>query len=295
MSAQLISSIAIGQDLGRYRIEAFLGAGGMGVVYRARDRNLQRTVAIKVVDRMRSSERASRSLLEEARLAAALNHPSICGVHEVGHVGDQPFIVMEHLVGSTLAMVMPEAKALSLETALHYATQIVDAVAYAHRSGIVHGDLKSSNIMIAPDGRAKILDFGLAVRQVTPADSSDGETTTRSLGIPSGAGTVPYMAPELLRGRSADPRSDIWALGVLFYEMVAGHRPFRGATRYELAAAIMYEQAIALPPQVPDPVRTVISQCLLKNSSDRYRCAGELASALDGVDGRELCATRPSI
>src|SRR5438128_631058 len=189
MSAQLISSIAIGQDLGRYRIEAFLGAGGMGIVYRARDRNLQRTVAIKVVDRTRSSERASRSLLEEARLAAALNHPSICGVHEVGHVGDQPFIVMEHIEGSTLATLMPKARALSLETALHYAAQIVDAVAYAHRNGIVHGDLKSSNIMIAPDGRAKILDFGLAVRQLTPAAGSDGETTTHSLGVPSGAGT----------------------------------------------------------------------------------------------------------
>jgi eukaryotic-like serine/threonine-protein kinase len=295
MSTQLPSPITIGQDLGPYRIEAWLGAGGMGVVYRARDRKLQRTVAIKVVDRMRSSERASRSLLEEARLAAALSHPSICGVYEVGHVGDQPFIVMEHIEGSTLATLMPKARALSLETALHYAAQIVDAVAYAHRNGIVHGDLKSSNIMIAPDGRAKILDFGLAVRQLTPAAGSDGETTTQSLNVPSGAGTVPYMAPELLRGRPADPRSDIWALGVLFYEMVAGYRPFRGATRYELAAAILYEQAIALPPQVPDRLRTVISQCLLKNSSDRYRCASELASALVDVDGRELCATRPSI
>jgi len=274
------SPIVVGQELGPYRIEAFLGAGGMGVVYRARDRGRHRTVAIKVVDRSRSSERASRSLLEEARIAAALNHPSICGVHQVGVVGNLPFIVMEHIDGCTLSTVLQTAKVLALNVALCYASQIVDAVAYAHGADIVHGDLKSSNIMIDTGGRPKILDFGLAVRQPPVAEGRAGDTTTRSLDVASGAGTVPYMAPELLRGRSADRRSDIWALGVLFYEMVAGRRPFRGATRYELAAAILYEQPLALPPEVPGPLRTVISQCLLKHAGDRYRCAGELASAL---------------
>jgi serine/threonine protein kinase len=271
--------ICIGQDLGPYRIDALLGSGGMGIVYRATDRDLQRTVAIKVVAGMESDADARRWLLQEARLAAALSHPSICGVHEVGHLGDQPFIVMEHVAGSPLATLITKGNGLTLETALHYAIQIVDGVAHAHHHGIVHRDLKSSNIMIAPDGRAKILDFGLAVRQVSAAEASDAETT-RSPDVPSGAGTVPYMAPELLRGRPADTRSDIWALGVLLQEMITGRRPFRGATRYELAAAILGEPAIPLPQQVPASMRHLVSRCLAKNPADRYQLASELAGAL---------------
>ena len=275
-------AIGIGQDLGPYRIEALLGAGGMGVVYRARDRALQRTVAIKVVDRRRADVDSRRWLLHEARLAAALSHPSICGIHEVGYLGDQPFIVMEHVEGASLATLIPEGRGFAVETALHYAMQIVDAVAHAHRSAIVHCDLKSSNIMIAPDGRAKLLDFGLAVRQVADADINEMETTF-SREIPSGAGTVPYMAPELLRGRPADTRSDIWALGVLLYEMVAGRRPFRGATRYELAATILSDPALPLPRDVPAGLKGVVFRSLSKNPADRYQCASELAAALDDL------------
>src|SRR5439155_22423227 len=139
-------------------------------------------------------------------------------------------------------------RGLPLDDACRYAAQVIHAVAYAHDCGIVHGDLKSSNIMIARDRRAKILDFGLAIRLTNPADASDSGST-HSQDIPSGAGTVPYMAPELLRGRSADRRSDVWALGVLLYEMVAGRRPFRGATRFDLAAAILYEPPLSLPAQ----------------------------------------------
>ena len=276
------AGLRIGQTLGSYRIEALLGAGGMGIVYRAWDRALERVVAIKVVDRTRASDDAARRLLQEARLAAALSHPSICAIHDVGRVDGQPFIVMEHVEGSSLASVIPEGRGLPIGRALHYASQIVDAMAYAHRRGIIHRDLKSSNIIIAPDGRAKLLDFGLAVRQVVDGASGEIETTC-SRDTPSGAGTVPYMATELLRGRTADARSDIWALGVLIYEMVTGGRPFRGSTRYELGAAILSEPPIPLPRELPAPLRHVISRCLTKNPADRYPCASELAAALDDI------------
>jgi serine/threonine protein kinase len=271
--------IGVGQDVGPYRIEALLGTGGMGIVYRARDRQLARTVAIKVVDRRHSNADSTRWLLQEARLAAALSHPCICSVHEVGYIGDQPFIVMEHVEGTLLAALIPPGKGLAVETALHYAMQIADAVSHAHSRGIVHRDLKSSNVMIGPDGRAKLLDFGLAVR--FPDADANELNTTNSLQMPSDAGTVPYMAPELLRGRRADRRSDVWALGVLQYEMVAGRRPFVGTTRYELAAAILDAPAAPLSHDVPAALRRVVTRSLMKNPADRYQCATEVAGALD--------------
>jgi serine/threonine protein kinase len=283
MSVPENRAIGIGQDLGPYRIEALLGTGGMGVVYRAHDRELERTVAIKMVDRRHSSADSGRWLLQEARLAAALSHPCICGVHEVGYLGDQPFIVMEHVEGTLLTALIPIGIGFAAETALHYAMQIADAVAHAHGRGIVHRDLKSSNIIIAADGRAKLLDFGLAVRYAdADADASELDTTC-SLEIPSGAGTVPYMAPELLRGRPADRRSDVWALGVLLHEMVTGRRPFVGATRYELAAAILGDPVAPLVPDVPPGLRRVVARSLMKNPADRYQSGREVAAALDDV------------
>ena len=280
--ASACDDVGIGRTLGSYRIDALLGAGGMGIVYRAWDCELERTVAIKVVDRARSNGDGARWLLQEARLAAALSHPSICAIHEVGRVDGQPFIVMEHVKGSLLASLIPEGEGLSLESALHYASQIVDAVAHAHGRGIVHRDLKSSNIMIAPDGRAKLLDFGLAVRHGVDVES--GELATTCSGeTPSAAGTVPYMSPERLRGRTADARADIWALGVLIYEMVTGRRPFSGSTRYEMAAAILGDAAVPLPPTVPVWLRQVIARALARNPADRYQCARELALALDDL------------
>ena len=162
---------------------------------------------------------------------------------------------------------------------LHYAIQIADAVGHAHKRGIVHRDLKSSNIMITADGRVKLLDFGLAIRSVD-ADTSELNTTF-SRETPSDAGTVAYMAPELLRGRPADRRSDVWALGVLLYEMAGGRRPFAGATRYELAAAILGDPVAPLPREVAAPVRHVAARSLMKNPGDRYQCATEAAAALD--------------
>ena len=277
--ALLDGFIGIGQDVGPYRIEALIGAGGMGMVYRARDRQLERTVAIKVVNHRQSQADPARCLLQEARLAAALDHPSVCSIHEVGVFGDQSFIVMEHVEGTVLTALIPSGEGLPAETVLHYAIQIADAVGHAHKRGIVHRDLKSSNIMITADGRVKLLDFGLAIRSVD-ADTSELNTTF-SRETPSDAGTVAYMAPELLRGRPADRRSDVWALGVLLYEMAGGRRPFAGATRYELAAAILGDPVAPLPREVAAPVRHVAARSLMKNPGDRYQCATEAAAALD--------------
>jgi eukaryotic-like serine/threonine-protein kinase len=272
--------ISIGQDVGPYRIEALIGTGGMGVVYRAHDRALHRTVAIKMVDRHAGLD-ARRWLLEEARLAASLSHPSICAVHEVGQIGEQPYIVMAYIAGALLSTLIPAGKGLALETALHYAMQITDAVAHAHRHGIVHNDLKSSNIVIAADGRATLLDFGLAMR-IRHAESNALDTTCVRT-IPSGAGTVPYMAPELLRGRLATCRSDVWALGVLMYELVSGRRPFYGATRWELAAAILADPPLPLPRELPAAWRRVIVRTLAKDPSARLRSASALSAVLDDL------------
>jgi eukaryotic-like serine/threonine-protein kinase len=274
-------SAAIGCDIGPYRIDAVIGVGGMGVVYRAHDRALQRTVAIKMIDRRRSDDVAKRWLLQEARLAASLCHPSICAIHEVGSVGDQPYIVMAHVEGASLSALIPAGKGFTLETALHYAMQIAAAVSHAHRHRIVHRDLKSSNIVIGADGRAILLDFGLAVR-LREIDATGLETTCIR-DVPSGAGTVPYMAPELLRGRPADPRSDVWALGVLLYELVSGCRPFRGATRWELAAAILADAPAPVPSEVPAALRRVIVRSLMKNPADRFPSASDLSAALDDL------------
>ena len=151
----------MGQQIGVYRIEALLGTGGMGTVYLAQDSELGRRVAIKVMRPTDSDRESSRSLLDEARTAAALNHPSICSVHGLGRIGSEPFIVMEHIVGRPLSLLIPKGKGLPLETAIHYGMQVVDALAHAHARGVVHGDIKSANVMVGADGRAKILDLSL--------------------------------------------------------------------------------------------------------------------------------------
>jgi len=277
-----VESITIGQQVGPYRIESVLGTGGAGVVYLASDPRLRRHVAIKTVDRSRFDTRAGYSLLHEARIAASLNHPSICRVHEVGDVDGEPFIVMELVDGVSLASVIPRDRGLSYEVTLNYAIQIVDAVAHAHRQGIVHGDLKSRNIMIGPNGSVKMLDFGLAVCCANLCNSTHDDTT-RSDDTRQARGTVPYMAPELLCGQRADAHSDIWALGVILFEMASGRRPFAGVTSYEIAWAILAGQRAQLPGNLPLPFRRLINKCLAFKPNARYPSAAALASALDDV------------
>jgi serine/threonine-protein kinase len=279
----------IGRTLGHYRIVEKIGAGGMGEVYRAHDERLDRDVAIKVLpaDAL-TDENARARLVREARLASKLSHPHICTIHDVGEAEGQTYIAMELVVGQTLSTLLEDG-ALPVEQVLLYGSQVADALAHAHEHGIVHRDLKCANIVITPEGRAKVLDFGLAKRlegELLP----EATTLTRDLtaaGVV--AGTPAYMAPEQLQGRSADERSDIWALGIVLYEMAAGRRPFKGQTGFELSAAILNEPPAPLPPVVPAALGSVIERCLAKEPGQRYQGASELRAALEAIrEGQSL-------
>jgi serine/threonine protein kinase len=269
--------IAAGTRIERYEIVALVGRGAMGEVYRARDTVLQRSVAIKLLTGV--DERSGARSLQEARAASGLNHPNICTIYEVNQVGDKPFIVMEHVDGKTLSSLIA-VEPCSLDQTVRLGVQIADALAHAHSHGIVHCDLKSSNIMVGTDGRAKILDFGLAVRR--PEDDEDLTRSDAHLLGPL-AGTLPYLAPELLKGEANDRQSDIWALGVVLYTMVSGELPFRGQTVFELIAAILHQSPVDLPPSVPASLRLIVSRCLSKERSRRYQRASDVAAALETV------------
>jgi eukaryotic-like serine/threonine-protein kinase len=272
-------TLAAGDRLGAYEIAGVLGAGGMGVVYRAYDTMLRRPAAIKVLSR--SSGDPGRELLREAQAASALSHPHICHVYQVGEIAGQPFIAMEFVEGRPLEDAIPP-DGLPADTLLRYGIQLADALAHAHDHAIIHRDLKSGNVVLTPAGRVKVLDFGLAVRA-----RADVEAITRSkqqvTGVGGLAGTLAYMAPELFRGEAADARSDIWALGVLLYEMASGRLPFAGQTGFELTAAILAGSAPALPARVPAAIRVVISRCLSPDPALRYQHAGEVRAAFETV------------
>ena len=229
------------QTVSHYRIVEKVGEGGMGVVYRAHDDRLNRDVALKFLPaELDKDENARLLLIREARTASALNHPNICTIYDVGEADGKSYIVMEFVHGRSLAEQIPES-GLPTETVIRYGEQIADAMAHAHEHGVIHRDLKTPNVIIMPGGRVKVLDFGLA-KHMTP-----GEITLKTQSISTltseGAivGTMHYMAPELFRGEPADARSDIWALGVVLYEMANGKRPFRGRTSYELSSMILHD------------------------------------------------------
>jgi serine/threonine protein kinase/tetratricopeptide (TPR) repeat protein len=273
-----------GKVLGHYRIEGQLGAGGMGVVYSAYDTVLQRKVAIKVMgDRVLVDQTARDLLLHEARTASSLNHPNICTIHEVGDSDGEAYIVMEQVEGQPLNSLVGKT-GLPPDTVVRYGIQIADALDHAHRHGIVHRDLKSTNAVVTPEGRVKVLDFGLAARlldnEIQGATSSRAPFLTESRMI---VGTLPYLAPELLLGDPADARTDTWALGVLLYEMASGTHPFPGRTAFEMSSAILREPPIPLAASLPSNLNGVILHCLEKSPSDRYQRASEVRSALEAV------------
>ena len=212
-----------GQLLGRYEIIGQIGAGGMGEVYLARDKQLNRRVALKVLHQNLSADnQANRRLLREAQAAALFDHPNICAIYEISETDDCSFIVMQYVEGETLADILAKER-LSVETSLDLAIQIVDALAEAHANHIIHRDIKPANIIVNKKGQAKVLDFGLAKF----VEAETGEETVKSLNT-SGAvmGTVPYMSPEQLRGHLLDARTDIFSFGAVFYEMVGGRQAF---------------------------------------------------------------------
>ena len=282
----------IGQLIGHYRIESKIGEGGMGVVYRAHDEALHRDAALKVLADTPVIERLGRDhLLHEARACSALNHPNICTIYEILEAGDSLYIAMELVDGRSLTALIGDA-GLPVESILRYGVQIAAALGHAHGRRIIHHDLKSSNIIVTPEGLVKVLDFGLARR--IPAGTPDEHTVTfKSLERPGGvSGTLSYMAPEILRGEPGDARSDLWALGVVLYEAASGQLPFRGKTPFETSAAILQETAAPPPSRIPPGLWAIVQRCLAKQPEDRYQQAGEIKAALEAVESAAMAGTQ---
>ncbi len=284
LAGLLTTSLSIpltGRVMGHYQLGHLLGIGGMGVVYAARDLELERDVALKIVNS--DAADAQVRLRREAQRASQLNHPDSCIVHEVGTSDGITYFVMEHVDGETLADLIAR-HTLPLESALKYGSQIADALAHAHDHGVIHRDLKSANVMVTRDGRIKILDFGVECG-APAARVSDLSQSTKSLARdePS-AGTLPYMAPELFRAEPADIRSDIWALGVVLYKMATGQRPFNSATGFEISAArgriALGRQVLASALEQAPPANSSARAKGLMASSMLARFAGEHARAL---------------
>ena len=273
----------IGKRIAHYEVSARLGAGGMGEVFLARDTKLGREVALKLLPAEMSADETARArLLNEARTASSLNHPHICTIFEVGEAEGRAYIALEHVEGKPLAAMVPEG-GLPTDAVLRYGTQIADALAHAHDRGVIHRDLKTSNVMITPEGRAKVLDFGLA-KKLRDEDLAEVTRSGKAL-TQAGAvvGTLHSMAPELLSGNPADARSDIWALGILLYEAAAGALPFQGKTGFEMTSAILREPPRILPERVPAGLRAVIQRCLAKEPGQRYQRASEVRAALEAI------------
>jgi Tol biopolymer transport system component len=270
-------SLSAGDQIGPYKIVGLIGAGGMGEVYRARDPRLRRDVALKVLPAEVSHDPVRRQRFErEARTVAALNHPNIVSVHDVGEDQGVYFIVTELVDGEPLS-----AAHLGLRKTLDIAVQIASGLAAAHEAGIVHRDLKPANILLTRDGQVKILDFGLAKLCGT---APDGSTKSDTLKTQPGIimGTPSYMSPEQVKAEPIDHRSDIFSFGVILYELLAGHRAFQGITA-EVMAAILNTDLPELPETVPSGVRRIVAHCLEKDPAKRFQSAGDLKFALTEV------------
>ncbi len=279
--------------LAHYRIISRLGAGGMGEVYRARDEQLDRDVAVKVLPASSFDDPTARArLVREARAAAALNHANICTVYEVGEADGQAYIAMELVEGRTLSAMLVSG-ALPAEQVVHFGRQLADALTHAHDRGVIHRDLKSNNVIVTADSRVKVLDFGLAKRAID-SDMTAAVTEMHASLTQAGTavGTLPYMSPEQLRGENVYISSDIWALGVMLYEMAAGTRPFKGNTPFELSAAILSDEPVQFPDHIRPELKTAITGCLVKDSRRRYANALDVRAALEGIQ-TEATAVRP--
>src|SRR5262245_40324 len=301
----------VGCSLGHYQILGLLDRGGMGTVYRAKDQSLGREVAVKVLPAAFSVDQSRLQRFgQEARAASATNHPNIITIHEIGQTGDVHFIVTELIEGVTLRRLMAGER-MKLGAVLDVAIQIAGALNAAHGAGIVHRDVKPENIMVRPDGLVKVLDFGLA--KLTEARAGERESERAEERETAGAssllplshsagrplllstetgvvmGTVNYMSPEQARGHKLDARTDIFNLGLVLYELVAGRAPFAGATAADVIASVLEKEPPPLSrftPEAPEALEWIISRALRKDREERYQTAKELGADLKSFKQR---------
>jgi serine/threonine-protein kinase len=264
--------------VGEYRVVDFLGAGGMGEVYRAEHSKIGRVAAVKVLSQATNSGGFVERFFNEARIQASLQHPNIATLYDFLEVGGQPCIIMEYVDGQSLSERIQSYGQLPLSETIFIFQAVVEAIDYIHRHGIIHRDIKSNNIKISSSGQVKLLDFGIAKGQMSPGLTEVGSVI----------GTLMYLSPEHLKGGTSDARGDIWALGVLLYEMVTGRMPFESETLGDLCEKI--DKAAYIPPVqldsgVPYEVANIIARCLKRNPLERYQTADDLLR-----DGRKLSA-----
>src|SRR6202790_4835410 len=293
-------AILPGRRLGPYEILSAIGAGGMGEVYKARDTRLERIVAIKVLpthlaDRAELRERFER----EAKTIASLNHPHICTLHDTGHQDEIDYLVMEYLEGETLAQRLLKGP-LPIQQVLQYAIEIADALDKAHRKGITHRDLKPGNIMLTKSG-AKLLDFGLAKlkQEVAPATPESQLPTMKSAITGEGTilGTLQYMAPEQVEAKEVDSRTDIFAFGVVVYEMATGKKAFAGKTQASVMAKILEvdpPSISSLQPMTPTHLDRLVKKCLAKEAERRWQDASDLCDQLKWIAEDSTTRTAPT-
>ena len=283
----------IGKTVQQYRITGKLGAGGMGVVWKALDTRLDREVALKVLPDTAAADPSLRErFFREAKAASALNHPNIVTVYEINSDGDMHFIAMELVRGLPLSQILHDHKPLSPARALNYAVQLAEGLGQAHRAGIVHRDVKPSNIMITANALVKILDFGLAKHTARESVAADADQPTQTMALlltspGSAMGTVPYMSPEQAVGDVVDARSDVFSIGIVLYEMLGGRRPFAGESKAETLRQVLSgtpPPLSSLASGVPDACVHIVSKCLEKSPFDRYHDAAELCADLRAVD-----------
>jgi len=284
MAARVLASdepaLAVGDLIDRYEVVSLLGSGGMGEVYLAHDEKLDRKIALKLLPTHFTKNQARlRRFQQEARAASALNHPNIITIHEIGQVENRNFIATEFVDGETLRQRMKRAP-LSLNESLDIAIQVCAALAAAHNAGIIHRDIKPENIMLRTDGYVKVLDFGLAKlteKREPPTEVDAAENLDISSGLLMG--TVKYMSPEQAQGQQVDQRSDIFSLGVVLYEMVTGHAPFKGEDTTRLVKSILNDEPRRLTeyaPGAPEELQRIVSKALIKNRAQRYQAAEDL-------------------
>jgi len=276
----------LGKTLSHYEILEKLGEGGMGVVWRARDTRLNRTVAIKTLpaDKL-ADEGRKRRFIQEAQAASALNHPNIVTIHEIASEDGTDFLVMEYVDGKTLGQLIPR-RGMRLDELLRYAIQTADGLAKAHAAGIVHRDLKPGNIMVTGDGRVKLLDFGLAKLTEPSQPDEDSRTRTIQPNTEDGAivGTAAYMSPEQAESKPVDARSDIFSFGAVLYEMATGTQPFQGDSKLSTLSAVLRENPkppSQIVPEVPRELERIITRCLRKDPARRFQAMPDLKVALE--------------